>query len=184
MISDELKAKIRTDNGRPLMCIVHEFNPNKTKPAVYTMRDHDWGGYLSLKKIYMESVDEYEAAMEITGSWEHWQRLCKNKTFMNGEKARNLTGLSHWREEKKLSEASKAKRLLENAAKTGNVQAAKTLYDDVKAKEDNRGRPVKVDPHVEAEAKKKDDTIRDALSRVRVAVDNTRNPQPENTASS
>jgi hypothetical protein len=85
--------------------------------------------YVSLCKVFLESVDEYEAAMRLVGSWKHWQRLCDNKWFSEGWEPFNYEGLNSLRETMKLRDKSAAKRKLMEAMDSGNVTAAKILLD-------------------------------------------------------
>ena len=60
-----------------------------TRYAIFTMGedDHVYKGntYLSLKKLYlaMEDVTEYEFATTYFLSWNHWQRITKNKSLVD-----------------------------------------------------------------------------------------------------
>ena len=64
-----------------------ETNQSRLKPII-TLKEVDWeykGEVLpSLRKIYMEIADpeEYEVAIAVLGSWEHWLRLLDNKQVM------------------------------------------------------------------------------------------------------
>jgi len=55
---------------------------------ILTLKELDWeykGQVLpSLRKMYMEIADpeEYEVAIQVLGSWEHWLRLLENKKIM------------------------------------------------------------------------------------------------------
>jgi len=55
---------------------------------IMTLKEIDWeyrGEVLpSLRIMYMEEADptEYSIAMRVFGSWQHWQKMCKNKSIM------------------------------------------------------------------------------------------------------
>lgn len=96
----------------------------------YTLREDDWQGCLSMRKIYLQQGSEYEAAQLLLGSWDHWNRLKRCSWF------KDLA--VQWEEERKIREASDAKRLLMEHAEEGSIQAAKAIFDNVAPK---RGRP-------------------------------------------
>lgn len=85
--------------------------------------------YVSLCKVFLESVDEYDAAMRLVGNWKHWQRLCENRWFSEGWEQFNFEGLNSLRETMKARDRSSAKAQLLHAAQQGNVTAAKILFD-------------------------------------------------------
>ena len=104
--------------------------------------------YTSVPYLYRNSISEYECAIQLLGSWEHWTKLCALDWFMTGNVMNaNYTGLNDWRAEKELAEESKAKAVLMKAIEDGDVQAAKFLYDKkTKATTVQRGRPEKKVP--------------------------------------
>lgn len=118
--------------------LFYEFN---NPDAVYTLRPEDHKSkkgktYKSVYKIYMESVDEYDAAINILGSYVHWQKLCQLDWFMKGFDfgAYRLPGLEDWRQHLKARDESTAKRQLLQEAENGSVTAQKTIYDSSKGK--------------------------------------------------
>jgi len=162
--------ELKDVNGRHRLNIFKEFNTARHKkyPPIYTMKDTDQDGLLSAKRIYMESVDEYEAAIRLVGTWLHWQRLCQCTPFMKGppeEVTLAWTGLEDWRKEKELQNKSRVSKLLWNEAEKGNVSAQKILLDGEKPK---AGRPSK--DNVNKEAKRiaeRDKMIKDDLQRIK-----------------
>ena len=76
--------------------------------------------------IYMASVDEYEAAIKLVGSLKHWRKLSSVEWFLKGE-GTFFEGLEQWREDMLLRDQSKAKKLLQEAADSGNVNAQKEV---------------------------------------------------------
>ena len=75
--------------------------------------------------IYMDQPTEYDAAIALVGSIKHWRRLCKCSWFMDGTV--RFEGLHQWREDKKAKDESALIKLLQTAAKGGDVPAANTL---------------------------------------------------------
>lgn len=108
------------------------FYEHEPSTAPYTMctrdKERDDREVISAYRIYMESVDEYDAAMRIVGSLEHWRKLCSLKWFMDGIPGR-AEGLKQWRKDMKARDASTAKKLLMAKASEGNVQAARYLHE-------------------------------------------------------
>jgi hypothetical protein len=106
-----------------------------SKDAVYTLKNEDVTKdgvkYLSIYRLYMESVDEYEAAMKIVGSMQHWRKLCSLAWFMDGMDVHSWEGLKQAREDMAARDKSLAKQQIAEAAKAGNVAAMRTLYGEV-----------------------------------------------------
>jgi hypothetical protein len=147
-----------------------EFNTTRheTMPPLYTMREEPYKGLPSAYLIYMTSDSEYEAAMKLVGSWNHWQRLLKCKPFMEGpEDAYNWTGLNAWREEKAVKDKAEAYNQLKISAAQGNVQAQKLLYEADK-QGTKRGRPSKDEVRKAAAAEaERDQRITNDLKRLK-----------------
>lgn len=118
---------------------------NRAKEAgyepIYSLRETEKDGKPSAYLIYMNSVDETEAALKIVGSLAHWRRLCGLKWFVEGSEQMGHEGLSQWREDMKLRDASLAKEKLILATKAGSVPAAKELLKESSKKA--VGRPAK-----------------------------------------
>lgn len=145
-------SKLKGSNGVYLtQGLFYEYN---NPEAPYTLRPDDYTSrkgntYKSFARVYRESVDEYDAAMDLLGSWQHWQKLCKESWFLTGEvNGSTFTGLNHWREEKDKANESAAKRVLLDAIADGDTQSAWKLYDKVTKKEMQKsvGRPEKKVP--------------------------------------
>lgn len=117
---------------------------------LYTLKERD-GELPSAYRVYMSSVDEYEAAMKLLGSMRHWRRLCGLNWFMKGIPEKGFDGLASWRKDMELRDKSKAKKQLKEAAEAGVVSAQQTLYrgaSQPKPKAEKRGdvgRPQKPD---------------------------------------
>jgi SOS response regulatory protein OraA/RecX len=94
---------------------------NEPKEPVYTTK-HEDDDLPSAYKIYMDCVNEYEAAVALTPSWEYWKNMLKICV-----KIRRV--IEDWREEKYQRDQAIARRLLWDAAQKGNVSAQKLLYE-------------------------------------------------------
>lgn len=139
--------KYKASSGRRLtQGLFYEFS---NADAPYTLRDTDFTNkkgktYTSMAEIYRNSVDEYDAAIKLLGSWPHWEMLLKLDWFMNGTEVGGtiFEGVKAWREEMSRRDASKAKEQLQKAAVEGNIAAQKYLHDQ-SGKVKGAGRPEK-----------------------------------------
>lgn len=140
-------SEYKASNGRRFtQSLFYEFN---NPDAPYTLRDTDFTNrkgktYTSMAEIYRNSVDEYDAAIKLLGSWPHWEMLLKLDWFMNGTEVGGtiFEGVKAWREEMSKRDASKAKEQLQKAAVEGNIAAQKYLHDQ-SGKVKGAGRPEK-----------------------------------------
>lgn len=134
--------------------LFYEWN---NQDAIYTMRDtgteplytaRSGKTYVSLPYIFRNSNSEYDCAIETLGSWEHWKKLCSLEWFLTGAIMNaSFTGLNDWRAEKELAEESRAKEVLMKAIDSGDIQAAKFIYDKkTKVTSAKAGRPEKKVP--------------------------------------
>ena len=139
--------------------------PHESYPAHFTTKTYNvkknGKTYYSLYQKYMEIADptEYQVALRLFGSWDHWQALCKSKWFME-----LLTG---WRNELKVKMESD--RYYEMVSKIDSekdgTQATKWLADRYGAKAVlKRGRPSKAEKaaHLKKLATETDETKEDA----------------------
>jgi len=119
---------------------LHGNMAKKYKPF-YTLKEFEYMGLPSAYKIYMESTDEYEAAMKLLGSMAHWEKLCGLKWFMEGRDGVHR-GLKSWREDIKRRDASTAKKTLIEKTKNDDTSAARALlaYSEDR---NSKGRPKK-----------------------------------------
>jgi len=108
---------------------------DKTKyPPLYTMRGQDQKGLISAYQIYMHSINEYDAAIKLVGSIEHWERLCELQWFMEGLVSKSFAGIHKWRQDMVERDIMLAKKtLLYNASVMGDTSAARTLINLHKA---------------------------------------------------
>jgi hypothetical protein len=106
----------------------------------FTLRDEDRTEngvtYPSLKRIYLEYSDptEYSFAIEVIGSWDHWQTLAKSFVFR--------PYIQKWRDELEVKLRSEALRAMRETAKhegSKGTTAAKYLAE--KGWEKKAGRP-------------------------------------------
>lgn len=171
---DSDKSVLKDVTGRYRTNLFAEFNKNNQEdyPPLYTMREEPWKGLPSAYQIYMYSDSEYEAALKLVGSWQHWQRLLSCKPFMEGKKdGMSWQGLLAWREEKEIRDKAQAYNMLKTSAAQGNVQAQKLIYDGDKPAK--RGRPTKAEVTREAKAQAEtSQEIKNDLKRISLAVDN------------
>lgn len=158
--------------GRYRTNLFYEFNTSAHEdyPPIYTMRENEWRGLPSAYQIYRTCDTEYDAAMELVGSWLHWQKLLSSPIFMNGPRSGFAwTGLNFWREEKDIRDRAEAYVLLKLNAEKGNVQAQKLLFEGDK----KRGRPskaevVKAAKHMAAQTA----SIKEDLKRIKLVAVN------------
>ena len=104
------------------------------KGAIYTLKSddviRDGVKYVSIYKVFMESSDEYEAAMRITGSMAHWRKLCSLTWFTDGIDIHSWEGINQARIDMQMRDKSEAKKKLLEAVQAGNVTAMRTLYGE------------------------------------------------------
>ncbi len=101
---------------------------------VYSLRDYDHKGYPSAYVIYMDCVDEHEAALKLVGSLSHWRKLTSLKWFLEGRPECQFDGIIQWRADMKARDASEAKKVLQEQTKEKNVTAARALLAESKTK--------------------------------------------------
>ena len=164
------KSILRDGRGRYRTNIFAEINQRNhtVSPPLYTMREEMHKGLPSAYSVYMDAQSEYEAAMILVGSWNHWQRLLKVNVFMKGEEDSHLwSGLEAWREEKEIQDRAVAYNQLKISAATGNVQAQKMIFDGKNS--GKRGRPSNSEVQKQAKKMAKDASdIKDDLKRLRL----------------
>lgn len=115
-----------------------------------SMRDHD--DTLSFPQLYFQCDSDYEAAMVILGSFDHWQRLCEAKWF--AEK------LAIWQEEKAMRDVAHGRAKIRELADNGNLAACKFLAAgglNDKPKPEAEKNPSKPEPKPEPTVTPEDD---------------------------
>lgn len=143
----ETNTKLLSNGTRLTQGLFYEFY-NSNEEAPYTLKERDITKgdkhYVSLCRVYLESADEYEAAMRLVGSWAHWQKLCNLQWFMKGMPQFGFEGLESLRETMAARDRSLARKKLIEAAEQGNVTAAKAILES--APKQKAGRPQKGTP--------------------------------------
>lgn len=104
-----------------------EMSQDRNRTPIFTLKDYDNNGLVSLYQLYMESADEYDAAMRSVGSMTHWRKLMSSRWFMSGDPDKNFTGLESWRKDMQARDASRAKAVLVQKVSEGDRQAAQFL---------------------------------------------------------
>lgn len=135
-------ANFKDSGGRWLtqsLFIDYQYDPEF---AIYTLEEEDknYKGkvYPSLKRLFIEAEDvhEYTFAKAHLGSWQQWQRMCKNKWLKSH--------IELWREELEVAIASRGVQSILDLAEDGNYQAAKYAADRGWSNR-GRGRPSKAE---------------------------------------
>jgi|SRR5690554_6761468 len=130
----EHNIQTQASNGVYLTkALFREFSKENGPYTMYpSTRTLDGKDFISVYEVYMSSVNEYEAAMRIVGSMDHWRKLCDIDWFYNGyivNGIRHTSGLKHWREDHAMKREAEALKALYKAKDNGNVQAAKYLHE-------------------------------------------------------
>ena len=189
--SDHDFQAFRTHAGNFRMDIIQEYRYSSSNSIqrreegrlVFTMRDYEFKDLVSIKQIYMNSVDEFDCAMKCFGSWDHWLYLCKRPDFLEGRALKaQWTGIKHWREEKRLMEQNAAKKIIIDLAAKGNFAAAKMLFDNTKLNgEVGRPNNEKVLQKVTEMAEHEYQVAQD-MKRIRLAINNDKSKKNSHTA--
>lgn len=136
---------------RLLLGLFYEKTGADKSTVVYTLKDRDHEGFISLYRLYMEmdDVTEYHFAVSCLDSWDHWETLCRCSWFKPYVK--------RWRHELEVRTKARALMAIKIAAKDPDAkesyQANKFLISGGwKDKSQGRGagRPSKEDIQKEA----------------------------------
>ena len=103
-------------------------------PPVFTLKPFEHKGLPSAYQVYMESVDEYDAATKLVPNMKIWDSLLASSWFVDGDPQHSFEGIAVWREHMKLRDASLAKAALFNKIKDGDVTASKAILAETKTK--------------------------------------------------
>lgn len=162
-IGPDIFKSFKDSQGRFRTLSLFREEKHDSYPAFFTLKPYDIDGYPSLYKKYMAIADptEYQVAIQLFGSWAHWQQLCSTKWFCEY--------LDVWRAELKIMlDSERYHEMVKNVAdpKT-TVAATKWLADRYGTGEDQaskRGRPSKeeVANNVRRLTREKQDTNEDA----------------------
>jgi len=116
--------------------------PDTRSACLFTLKDQDHEGYVSLYRLYMEANDptEYQFAVSHLDGWEHWEAITACSWFK--------PYLARWRKELELRMKSKAlSRIMSEAKTTSKESFAANKYLLEKGWEPKnthgRGRPSK-----------------------------------------
>jgi hypothetical protein len=101
----------------------------------FTLRDYDHDGCYSFYRLFMRHDSDYDAAVAILGSYQHFLTLSRAPWFRQK--------LERWQEEREVRDRAAAKATLIAEAQAGNVTAARALNDLYK--KEGAGRPSKKD---------------------------------------
>ena len=134
--------------------------PTPQYPPVYTLNEEDRtvNGvfYPSLRKIYLSynhtPENEYDFAIEVLGSWEHWLRLCRGQISQH---------IKAWREELEVKVRARAiKSLMKTSLEESSAGATASKWLAEKGYAPKRGRPSKEE---KAGYLKQEERINDAV---------------------
>jgi len=103
-------------------------------PPVFTLKQNAYKGLPSAYLVYMDAVDEYDAATKLTPNMKMWDELVSAQWFFEGDPRHGHQGLKVWREHKRAKDASAMKALLIKKAKGGDTTAAKAVLQETKGK--------------------------------------------------
>lgn len=169
------RSILKDSIGRYRTNLFLEFNKTRHEysPPIYTMRELPHKGLLSAYLIYMNSDSEYEAALKLVGSWQHWEKLLKSKAFLSGADTGQWTGVQAWRDEKETRDRAVAYNQLRVNAAQGHVQAQKMIFDG-KTSASKRGRPSREEVlRVAKEQAEYLDSTKKDLQRIKLVVNGT-----------
>ena len=111
----------------------------KSYPPIFTLKPYDYNGLPSAYLIYMDSIDEYDAATKLVPNMKIWDELKSANWFLTDKNQWNFEGLETWREHMKQRDASRAKAALFAKIEAGDVTASKAILAETKTKS-NAGR--------------------------------------------
>lgn len=162
-IGPDIFKSFKDSQGRFRTLSLFREEKHDSYPAFFTLKPYDIDGYPSLYKKYMDIADptEYQVAIQLFGSWAHWQQLASTKWFREY--------LDDWRKELQVKlDSQRYHEMVTNIAdpKT-TVAATKWLADRYGTGEDKaskRGRPSKeeVANNMKRLTREKQDTSEDA----------------------
>lgn len=143
-VGPEIFDQLKDSQGRFRTQSLFWERRHKSYPAHFTLKKHsiERGGkdFISLYEKYMEIGDptEYQVAIRLLGSWDHWQALCTSKWFQE-----HVIG---WREELKIKLDSERYYEARGLADNGSLPATKFLaerWGEEEKEVKKRGRPSK-----------------------------------------
>ena len=131
------KSKFYYSDGIPFHGIFREIQlsgqyTKEEKEPLYTILEED-DDLPSAHRIYMESMNEYDAAMKLVPTWTYWNTMLKHSVRIRHQ-------VESWREEKLLRDQARAKAMLWAQAEKGNISAQRVLYESKKEEAEQRRR--------------------------------------------
>ncbi len=114
---------------RRLGSLFVETSQDQNRTPIFTLKDYEYRDLPSAYIMYMDSIDEADAAMKLVGSMAHWRKLINLDWFLNGSEKHSFAGLKQWRQDMAMRDASVGKAALLAAARGGNLTAASKLLD-------------------------------------------------------
>jgi hypothetical protein len=138
------KSLLKDSIGRYMTgaLVREQYQPNHVKfKPIFTIKDYDHDGLISMKRVYMEEADptEYRPAMKLFGDWGHWQKFLTLEWFK--------PIVESWREELEIKLRSDAIKGIVSMSKQENptgLNAMKFLANkEYVPDEKKRGRPSK-----------------------------------------
>jgi len=112
----------------------------KKYPPIFTLKQNDFYDkeqdkmLPSAYNVYMDSVDEYDAATKLAPNMKVWDIMKVPAWFMEGDLPHGHQGLKVWREHMQARDASLAMKALHKKVKQGDTTAAKALLAESKKK--------------------------------------------------
>ena len=103
-------------------------------PPLFTLKPYPYKGLPSAYQVYMESVDEFDAATKIVPNMKVWDQLKSATWFKTDANQWNFEGLDTWREHMKARDNSLAQKTLMEKVASGDVTAAKAVIANSKTK--------------------------------------------------
>lgn len=109
-----------------------ETTQDSNRDPIFTMRDHSVKGMICVYDVWMNSVDEGDAAMKLVGSMSHWRKLLRCDWFMHGNAELSFEGLLQWRQDMLTRDMTRAKGIYEDLMRKDDLQAAKAMMALIK----------------------------------------------------
>lgn len=130
--AEDIRDKLRSSNGIQYTEALFEETfhgkvADKTHKPLYSLKEYPTSETPSAYQIYMNSVDETDAAIKLVGSLSHWRKLCSLRWFLHGRKDCGFEGILQWRQDMWDRDRSAAKKVLMRLSSEGNVTAARSL---------------------------------------------------------
>lgn len=164
---DSINPVFRASNGvYYTKQLFYEFADSDKSYVLYTLKDQDYMGYPSLRRLYMEMDDqsEYQFANRYFAGWSHWKKLLRCPWFADY--------ITEFREELQIRSSAAYLTSIRLKALEGNLAANKYLLEQGwKDSKDKVGRPSKEKIKQEADKLFRDSSdISDDLERIKAGM--------------